>query len=325
MKPYRHIVEYASRHNWALEKRTLDTMLAIFALRLQGERLSDDEIAERLAAARTQQGERRGRQTGAIAVIPVYGVLIPRASMFDDLSGGTSVEQLRADFRAALADDEVSRIIFDVDSPGGSVEGIPEFAREIRAARGQKPMQAIANYQMCSAAYYLGSQADEVIASPSAMVGSIGVYSIHQNLAAAYEMEGIQPTLIKAGKFKAEGNDLGPLSAEALEHIQESVNYSYGQFTTDVAVARGVTRSAVESGYGEGRALDAEPAKAAGLIDRIATFDEVRNGKPPAMRPPGRKTDELMPSREFVEVATSGDPAFAFERERRARRGLRPV
>jgi ClpP class serine protease len=96
-----------------------------------------------------------------------------------DMSGGTSVEAIRQNFRAAMADETVGSILFDVDSPGGYTDGIEELATEIRNARGTKPMVAIANYGMASAALYLGAQADELVASPSSMVGWIGTALIH--------------------------------------------------------------------------------------------------------------------------------------------------
>jgi signal peptide peptidase SppA len=128
---------------------------------------------------------------------------------------------------------------------------------------------------MASAAYWLASQADEIVSIPSGNVGSIGVFSAHQDLSAALEKEGIKVTLIKAGKFKVEGNPFEPLSDEARAQIQTRVDDAYSQFTKDVARGRGVKPSDVRGGYGEGRALPAKEAKAVGLIDRIATMDEV--------------------------------------------------
>lgn len=341
MSRYRRILEYVTSHPWAIQRETLDGMMELLALRIEGGRLAGDEIAARIAAARQSQGDRRAESF--VGVIPIYGVIMPRANLMTEMSGGTTVEGIRSAFRSALNDDEVSRIVFDVDSPGGSVEGIPELADEIRAARGRKPMTAVANYLMASAAYYLGSQADEVVASPSSMVGSIGVYALHTDQSALNEQIGVRPTYVYAGKFKVEGNPHEPLSDEALAHIQESVNYSYDQFVAAVAVARGVSQKVVRDGYGEGRVLDAGPAQAAGLVDRLATLDEVMASKPPRMRARRQEaaqgsgwakvTEETVTTTEEVtvtfeefaeDVATEAE-LFAFERERRQRAGLRPA
>jgi signal peptide peptidase SppA len=249
-----------------------------------------------------------------------------------ELSGATSVEGLRADFRTAMADPDVARIVFDVDSPGGSVEGIEELGEEIRAARGQKPMTAVANYLMASAAYWLASQADEIVASPSSLVGSIGVYAVHQDWSGAYEQAGVKPTLIKAGKYKAEGIDFEPLSEDAIAHFQESVDDSYEAFTAAVAKGRDTTPAAVRSGYGEGRALTARRAKAEGLVDRIDTL-EGAYGRTPKMRAEGEAPERTAGEpTDLDRIATDpadyvgrpDDEAFAFEAERRRRLGLRP-
>lgn len=305
------VLNYITSHPWAIQRETLDAILEVVELHAAGGRFSSAEIDERLAAARARQGQRTGGDV--VGVIPIYGVIMPKANLMTEFSGGTTVDGLRGAFRSALADPEVMRIVFDVDSPGGSVEGIPELADEIRAARGQKPMSAVSNYLMASAAYFLAAQADEIIASPSSLTGSIGVYAIHTDRSGMNEQDGIKPTYISAGKYKVTGNPDEPLSDEARSLIQESVDYSYDQFLEAVAAGRGVSREAVQSGYGEGRALDPKPALAAGLVDRIGTLEDVLAGPPPRMRT-GRRSEE----EEAQRIA-----AFEFERERRQRTGVR--
>jgi signal peptide peptidase SppA len=179
-----------------------------------------------------------------------------------------------------MSNEDVGAIVFDMDSPGGSVDGIPELAAEIRAARGEKPIVAIANAMMASAAYWLGSAADSISVSPSGAAGNIGVLAMHQDKSAAYEAEGVKTTMVKAGKFKGEGNEFEPLSPEAMAAVQSDVDYYYGLFTSDVAAGRSrpdqrVTSSDVANGYGEGRLLVAKRAIAANVADRIETLDQL--------------------------------------------------
>jgi signal peptide peptidase SppA len=273
---YEHVLAAAVRTPWAIDPDSQEwaAIRSVLSLRAGGGRLSDSEIRARVEEAQAAQGPRRGRgQTvGSIAVIPIYGVIMPRANLMTEFSGGATVQGLRAAFREAMADESIGSILFDVDSPGGQVGGIEELAAEIRAARGRKPMAAISNGAMASAAYYLGAQADEVIATPSSLTGSIGVYTVYVDESRAADAAGLDVTIIKAGKFKAEGA-FGPLSPEAAAAVQQRVDDFYGQFVGAVAKARGVTTAAVRSGYGEGRALTADRAKAAGLVDRVDTFD----------------------------------------------------
>jgi signal peptide peptidase SppA len=192
----------------------------------------------------------------------------------DESSGGTSCERIGSMIDAVAADPSIGTIVYDCESPGGTVPGIQELAAKMFALRGQVTQVAQINSLAASAAYWLVAQCDERVCTPSGTAGSIGVYSAHQDLSKALEREGISVTLISAGRYKTEGNPLGPLSPEALAVRQASVDAAYAQFTTDVARGLGVSAQAVRSGYGEGRALSAKDAKAAGLIDRIATMDD---------------------------------------------------
>ena len=158
------------------------------------------------------------------------------------------------------------------------------MAAQMFALRGQKKQIAQVNDMACSAAYWLASQCDEIVSIPSGTTGSIGVFCAHEDLSAALDKEGIKVTLISAGKHKTSGNPFEPLSDEERAVLQTRVDDAYGQFVKDVARGRGVTPADVRHGYGEGRALGAKDAKAAGLIDRIATMDET------LARLTGRKT-----------------------------------
>lgn len=288
-RQYPHVASLVYDQPWAILPAALAAIVDLVDLRIEGVRLSRDEIDARLAAAREGAGPRLGRQrSGTVAVIPIYGVLTHRANLFADISGATPVTALRQAFREALADPEVSAIVFDVDSPGGAIDGVPEFASEVLAARGQKPLVAVANTLMASAAYWIGSATDEIVATPSSLVGSIGVVTAHTDTSAMGEAMGVRTTLISAGKYKTEGNEYAPLGDEARAHIQSIVDDAYGLFVDAVARGRGTTAAAVRSGYGEGRVLTPKRARAAGLIDRVDTLEgaiaRLASGKRPPLR-----------------------------------------
>ena len=208
-------------------------------------------------------------------VVPIVGFISQRASIWDEMFGGTSVESIREMFRAAMADPNITSIVLDVDSPGGTVAGITELAAEIRAARGQgKRITGVANTLAASAAYWLLSQADEIYASPSASVGSIGIYAVHEDYSGALDQAGIKVTLISAGEHKTEGNEYEPLTDEAKAHLQERADAFYASFVDDVAKGRNVPAAQVKADYGGGRVLMAKPALAAGMVDFVGTFED---------------------------------------------------
>lgn len=228
-------------------------------------------------AARRNSGQRAG---GAVAVITLSGVITPRGSFYSMLFGGGygGLQDFREEFREALNSPDVGAIVLDVDSPGGLVDLVPETAREIRESRGDKPIIAVANTCAASAAYYIASQADELVVTPSGDVGSIGVYMLHEDWSGWNEQQGIDPTYVSAGKYKTEGNMDEPLEGEALAEWQREVDDLYAMFVNDIAAGRGITAEQVIANYGEGRCLLADRALAAGMVDRVDTIESVIGG-----------------------------------------------
>jgi signal peptide peptidase SppA len=210
-----------------------------------------------------------------VAVLPLFGTIFPRANLFTDISGATSTEMFGKRFNELCCDPSVGAIVIDVDSPGGQVPGVAELSAKIFEARGCKPIVAVANYLMASAAYWIGTAADRVVVSPSAQVGSIGVFAMHEDISMAMEMEGVKVSLISDGKYKTEGNPYEPLSQGARDAIQASVSLVYERFIGAVANNRGVDAATVRSGFGEGRCVSADEAVAMGMADEVGTLEDV--------------------------------------------------
>jgi signal peptide peptidase SppA len=265
---------------WALMPDRLQLASTILSRWAVG-RAASDEVLANVAVDREARAARQESNAvaggGAIAVLPFYGVVTQRGNMMDDISGPGSVstQKFTAAFREALADDTVGAILIDIDSPGGSVYGVGELAGEILAARGTKPIIAIANSLAASAAYWVGSAAQEFYVTPGGEVGSIGVWQAHFDYSQALAEEGVKPTLISAGKFKVEGNPYNPLDEEAEAFMQSRVEDYFGAFTKGVSKGRGVSISQVLNGMGQGRCLGAEAALAENMVDGVMTFDDV--------------------------------------------------
>jgi HK97 family phage major capsid protein len=294
MSKYPNIVRAFSAQAWAMQPEKLAALIEILQTRVAGGYVPADVIAlhKDAAAQRRAQTPSTG---SAVAVIPIYGTISQRLDMMAEMSGGTSTQQVGAQFDAAMANASVGTIVLDVDSPGGSVYGVPELAAKIKAARGQgKQIIAIANSLCASAAYWIASAAEEFVASPSADVGSIGVYQAHVDASAMLEAEGLKYTLVSAGKFKVEGNPYEPLSDEALANMQAGVDEWYAAFTSAVASHRGVSVKDVRNGYGEGRVLTAKSALAEGMIDRVASLDDVLGDLTKGAKTTTRRAASLM-------------------------------
>lgn len=226
----------------------------------------------------------------SVSVLPVFGVILPHPTLMTAYGAGTAASQLGRQVRAAMADPSVGAIVLDINSPGGSVQGVDELARVIFDARGTKPIVAVANHLAASAAYWIASAADEVVATPSSETGSIGVFVAHEDISGAMRQAGIRTTLISAGRNKTEANPYEPLSSEARAYIQSRVNDYYSAFVNAVARGRGVSAARVRDGFGQGRAVGAREALQLRMVDRIATLDETlkRLGRSKTSAPQGQ-------------------------------------
>jgi signal peptide peptidase SppA len=282
VKNYNRILQAVYATPWAIQPDKLEAILAFLELKASGGAIAPEVLQQihlnalAVEAARKSAGSRPGSD-GSVVVLPLLGLISHRMNLMSEISGpgGTSTERFGTEFRAALEDPKVSAIVLDVDSPGGTVDGVPELADLIMSARGKKPVTAVANTQMASAAYWIASAASELVASPSAMVGSIGVFAVHQDESKAMEQAGVKPTIISYGKYKTEGNRFGPLGDAARGALQAIVDDLGNMFTRTVAKARNVPVDDVRSGFGEGRVATAQQALKMGMVDRIATLDEV--------------------------------------------------
>lgn len=260
---------------WAIQPEKLLEIQAIYATHLRGEKIDIEAVEKRLG--RPLNNEPKGYEIrDGVAVLPVYGVLAKRMNLFSSISGGASYEMVAKDFAQAMNDPAVEAIVLVVDSPGGAIDGVQKLGDAIFSARGVKPVGAIADGMMSSAAYWIGAQADVVVAaSDTTMIGSIGVVSAHRDISAAEEKAGVKTTEITAGKYKRIASEFAALSDEGRAEIQERVDYLYEIFVGAVAKARGVGVDVVLENMADGRVFIGQQAVKAGLVDGVSTLDEL--------------------------------------------------
>lgn len=208
-----------------------------------------------------------------VAVVPMVGTILKRPRLFGEMSGLVSADKVRLDVEAAMRDDSVKAVVLNSSSPGGQVEGISESSRSIRDYRGTKPLIAVSNGLMASAAYWIASAADEIVVNADGLVGSIGVLGTHADISKFDEKMGIKRTMIGVPSGKSLGRENAPLNEKAYARKMKVVSDLFGVFAGDVAANRDMTVDAI-------KALDADifvgsEAVKQGLANRIGTLDEV--------------------------------------------------
>lgn len=204
-----------------------------------------------------------------VAKIDLAGVLMKQRSSM----GGTSTIQARRDIRTAAIDPDVSAILLAIESPGGSVAGIDDLARDVRWAQERKPVWAHIDDLGASAAYWVASQAGAIYAnSPTALVGSIGTLLTVYDISEAATREGIKALVFATGPIKGAGVPGTQVTDTQKSYFQGLVDASQEHF--DQAVRRGRKLTAEQlAGIRTGAVFPASTAMERKLIDGIRPLD----------------------------------------------------
>lgn len=268
------ILDYLSSRAWALEPGVFDRMVQVVLRHAQGTAVAQEDIDAIVAArdARDRGAPSAYVNVGGVGVVPITGVIARHARQVNGSSQprGTSVEQIRNDLAAALADPEAHSVMLAIDSPGGSVDGLVEIADEIRAARDAKPLVAHVAGLGASAAYWIASQASRIYATRASEVGSIGVITPVIDNHRAFETDGVDVRWVTSAPAKVAGAPGKQHSLSDLSEIQAGVDEWHEMFVAAVASGRGITEERARE-LADGRVHFAPKAQELGLIDGVAT------------------------------------------------------
>lgn len=257
-------IEAVLAASWAIIPEWLETIASI------AER--ESEYSGNLQALEAKLGRPLGNTMTAtvrdgVAIIPVEGPMFRRANLFTQFSGATSYDVLARDLAQALADPMVDAVLLNIDSPGGEVTGTSEFAQMIAAA--DKPVWAYVGGTGASAAYWIASAADRIIAADTAEIGSIGV------------MAGMTMREPRAGEksytfvsSQSPRKNADPGTEAGASDIQARVDSLASVFISAVAKNRGISESVVLESFGAGAVFVAAEAEKRGMIDSIGTFEK---------------------------------------------------
>lgn len=216
------------------------------------------------------------RTKNGVGIISTVGELVDRGAWVGADSGLVSYEGINHQFTRAGNDPKTKVIVYDMASPGGSAAGNAELSRLIASIAAVKPVYAIANNLAASAGYGAIAGATAIVATPSALVGSIGCIMVHMDQTKAAADKGIVPTLIYAGAHKADGHPLASLTPDALDELRRGVNSYYDLFVDVVAAGRkasGLKAKAIRDT--EARTYLGKEAKEVGLVDAVGTFEDL--------------------------------------------------
>lgn len=272
--------EAAIAEPWAITAEGLELVLAVAGR-------ENDVSVEALEAYRAKHvpTAERLRQRGSVAIIEARGPMFRHANLFTAVSGATSYDIMRRDLQTALDDPATSAIIMSFDTPGGVVNGVNELAKAIFEARQKKPVVAYVGGAAASAGYWLASQASEIVIEETAALGSIGVRAVVTDTSRQDAERG----RIEFISSQSPGKRADLATDEGRARVQKQVDALADVFIATVARGRGTKPETVTSRFGGGDVLIGAAAVAAGMADRIGSFEaviaELANGKFPAPKP----------------------------------------
>jgi ClpP class serine protease len=201
-----------------------------------------------------------------VAVIDIVNVITPYANILSALFGGTDIQSVTEQFLSAMDDPDIAGVVLRIDSPGGLITGVEELATTIAGMRGQKPIIAYAYGNAASAAYWIASAADTVVAGRTTSLGSIGVA-----MAVPKEKDS---RWVKFVSSNAPRKRLDPESAEGQDAIQRRVDAMEREFISAIARFRDVPEETVAQDFGQGDVLPAREAVRLGMADMLGNFSD---------------------------------------------------
>ncbi|EAS1997669.1 signal peptide peptidase SppA [Salmonella enterica] len=206
---------------------------------------------------------------GTIAVIFANGAIMDGEETPGNVGGDTTASQIRD----ARLDPKVKAIVLRVNSPGGSVNASEVIRAELAAARAVgKPVVVSMGGMAASGGYWISTPANYIVASPSTLTGSIGIFGVINTVENSLSSIGVHSDGVSTSPL-ADISMTKSLSPEVQQMMQLSIEYGYKRFITLVADARKRTPEQIDK-IAQGHVWTGEDAKANGLVDSLGDFDD---------------------------------------------------
>lgn len=204
-----------------------------------------------------------------VALISMSGPMMKGRSKFPH----ANTIQVRRAIRAAVKSPAVDGIMLLVDSPGGTVAGTDELARDIELAGQAKPFRVHADDLMASAAVWATATAERITASQTTEVGSIGTILVVQDTSEFLAQKGVKVHVVSTGAMKGAGAEGAPVTDEQLRMLGDRVANVNAHFVNAMQSGRRLTNRQLEA-VSDGRVFIASRALELGLIDAVMSADD---------------------------------------------------
>ena len=177
------------------------------------------------------------------------------------------------DLRKLKDDKDVKAVVLRVNSPGGSAFASEQIWHAVKELKAEKPVIVSMGDYAASGGYYISCVADTIVAEPTTLTGSIGIFGMVPNVKELADKVGITYDVVKTNKFADFGNLMRPFNNDEKALMQMMITEGYDTFLTRCAEGRHMTKEAIGK-IAEGRVWTGETAKKLGLVDELGGIDK---------------------------------------------------
>ena len=206
-----------------------------------------------------------------IAVYYAFGE-IDGASSYMDGEEGIDSEKVMTDLRKLKDDDDVKAVVLRVNSPGGSAYGSEQIWYALSELKKKKPVIVSMGDYAASGGYYISCNADTIVAEPTTLTGSIGIFGMVTNTQGLMDKIGVDFDVVKTNRFSDFGMTVRPMNDDEKMLMQANVNRGYDLFLTRCSDGRGIAKEDLDK-IAQGRVWTGTTAKELGLVDVLGGLD----------------------------------------------------
>ena len=229
-------------------------------------------LMQLLSMLNPPQRARTSTAENQIALIYADGPILPNIDSFLASMPAITPETLKEAFEKARTDDSVQAVVLRVDSPGGSALASDLIWREVMLTQREKPVVVSMGDVAASGGYYIAMAAGTIVAHPSTLTGSIGVFGGKLNMKGFYNKVGLTKEIISHGQNATLYSDYGGFTPTERERVEKMMQTVYKDFVSKAAAGRNKSFGEIDE-IAQGRVWTGTQAKALGLVDELGGLD----------------------------------------------------
>jgi len=232
--------------------------------------ISSYDVSEMRGVKRNTPKDKSGN---IVAVYYAYGGIDDTGSILGGSSDGIESEKVIKDLRKLQDDEDVKAVVLRVNSPGGSAYGSEQIWYAVSQLKAKKPVIVSMGDYAASGGYYISCNADTIVAEPTTLTGSIGIFGMMPNFEKVTKKIGVNVDVEKTNALADMGNSYRAMTEREKALMQKTIERGYDLFTTRCAEGRGKTQAQIDE-IGQGRVWTGEMALELGLVDVLGGLDD---------------------------------------------------